>query len=70
MLSGLLAAAQRRGDIPGDVDVNEAGDVLSVVLIRAILESVEKTAHEPLQKLLERRARLVLYGVVPQPAPA
>jgi AcrR family transcriptional regulator len=70
MLSGLLAAAQRRGDIPGDVDVDEVGDILTIVMVRAIFESVDGTAQEPLHQLLERRARLVLYGALPQPAPA
>jgi AcrR family transcriptional regulator len=70
LLSGLLVAAQQRGDIPGGVDVDEVGDILSFVLIRAILQSVGGTVQEPLQKLLERRARLVLYGALSQRAPA
>jgi AcrR family transcriptional regulator len=69
-LSGLLVAAQHRGDIPAGVDVDEVGDILTTVLIRAILQSVGGTVQEPLQKLLERRARLVLYGALSQRPPA
>jgi AcrR family transcriptional regulator len=69
-LSGVLIAAQQRGDIPAGVDVDEVGDILTIVLVRAIVESVGGTVHEQLQKLLERRTRLVLYGALSPPAPA
>jgi AcrR family transcriptional regulator len=69
-LSGVLIAARQRGDIPASVDVDELGDILTIVLVRAIVESVGGTVQEQLGKLLERRTRLVLYGALSPPAPA
>ncbi len=62
-LSGLLHAAQTAGDIAPEVDADEVADIINHVLIQTILESVTGgTTNEPLQQLLERRARLILHG--------
>jgi len=61
-MSGVLDAAQRNGEIDASVDVPEVSAVLSEVIARTILDHVESPG-EPLNSRLQRRARLVLYGM-------
>jgi AcrR family transcriptional regulator len=62
-LSGLLRSAQLAGELPPSVNADEVADVLNHVLIRTILESMNGATDEPLEPMLDRRARLVLYGM-------
>ena len=62
-MSGLFHAAQDGGDIPAGVDVDELADVVNHVIIQTILHAVTGRSSEPLEPMLLRRARLVLYGV-------
>jgi AcrR family transcriptional regulator len=62
-MSGLFHAAQDAGDIPAGIDVDELADVLNHVIIQTILHSVTGRTDEPLEPMLTRRARLVLYGI-------
>jgi hypothetical protein len=62
-LSGLLHAAQSGRDISPAVDTTELAEVMNHVMIQAILEAVtNRGTDEPLDQVLARRARLILYG--------
>jgi AcrR family transcriptional regulator len=62
-MSGLFQAAQDAGDIPTSIDADELADVVNNVIIQTILDSVTGRTDEPLEPILRRRARLVLYGM-------
>ena len=61
-MSGVLEAAQRNGEIAASVDVPELTTVLSHVIAETILDHVGSPT-EPLNARLQRRARLVLFGM-------
>ena len=69
-MSGLFHAAHDVGDIPASIDVDELADVVNYVIIHTILHSVTGRTAEPLQGMLQRRARLVLNGIHQQTTPS
>lgn len=67
--SGLFRAAHDAGDLPKDIDPEELADVVNGVIIDTILYVVTGRVTEPLDVLLRRRTRFVLYGIRPAPDP-
>jgi AcrR family transcriptional regulator len=61
-MSGVLRAAQRSGELPASAHIDEVADMLNHILIRSILDSVNGETIEPLDAVLRRRTRLLLYG--------
>ncbi len=64
----VFAAAQARGEMPGDLDPVDVADMLNALMVSAV-EGWVSGAHSALGPVLQHRARVLLAGVRAEHAP-
>ena len=64
----VFAAAQARGEMPGDLDPVDVADMLNASMVSAV-EGWVSGAHSALGPVLQHRARVLLAGVRAEHAP-